>query len=842
MKLPALLAGSYVILVTAVLLGLIVPGADLIPGLATPAELGLGSNRVGIEPLTDRFIDRALGPGATSSGQRLDRVGSRGRGVGGRAVDEVLGEVVDHAFTNNDQANAYEVTRLPFTGRTTTADADREVGEPECGTQLGGTVWYRYTAMRKEALLADTFGTRYQTSLAVYRQSSNGMVSLENACDFDPQGNSQIKFDVNKGTTYFFQIGATVRGGALTFHLKRFGSTMLASVSSTGEPGNAPSVDPSVSVDGRYVAFASQATNLIRGLHGSAYTTCIACYNVFLRDRLAGTTSLVSAALDGRGGNDNSYRPQVSDDGRYVAFGSYATNIVAGDSNNIRDAFVRDMKTGRTERVSVSSRGEQARRDSQVFYRNGTHFLAMSADGRYVSFSSASSNLVEGDDDSSHDVFVRDTKNDTTRLVSLDNGGKDPPLDVILNSFSRDGRWVVFLSSYPMSERDGDLSQDVFVRDLWTGTTELASVPEVANAREGFRDAVLTPAVSRSISDDGRFVVFGSDGALVDGDTNGVVDVFVRDRLRKTTERVSVSSSGGQGVGATTSPPLNTGDDKWLDWSISGDGSTVAFTTDLDLLEPSDQNGANDVFVHDRTNGETLRVSPSGDVAGGYAPQISGDGMFTTFYGSYPLSHRDTNKFNDVFVFSPLVTQDQNDHLLGCAAGEDECLPTVAANASVRTAPCSASSEYTRVGLAGAHEDVTPSLFPSIETIVAHDPRAYTERSVVRFKYRIDVSQSSAAPSARTADVRIALSWDNPYGLLVYDDYDLYVYDANGELLAYSFNTNGSVYYPFGSTGSGELVLVSPVPHCSDLRVDIVNNLGLPTTKMALDTTLGSLE
>lgn len=827
-KVSALLASSYATLVTAVLFGLIVPGADVIPGLASPAELGLGSNRVGIEPLTDRYIDRALGPGATSSGgQRLDRIGLRGRGPGGRAVDAVPGEVVDHAFTNNDQANAYQVPRLPFTGRTSTAEADRETGEPECGTQLGGTVWYRYTATRSEALLADTFGTNYQTSLAAYRQTHSGPVALDNACDFDPQGNSQIKVDVNSGTTYLFQIGAAVRGGALTFHLKRFGSMILASVATGGEPGNAPSIESSISFDGRFVAFASQATNFISALRGGAFTsTCVACYNVFLRDRQTGTTNLVSVGLEGGGGNKDSRRPQVSDDGRYVSFDSRASNLVPADTNNVWDVFVRDMRAGRTERVSLDERGEQLRPGPTVslvssgpswtdaFNWAGARSSSMSADGRFVAFMSRSPNLVEEDNDEFWDVFVRDRIRGTTRVVSLDGRGKGLQ-GVYLASLSRNGRWIVLLGDAPMTEDDGDLSRDVFVRDLWTGATELVSVPEKGQEFEGHRDAVIGLHISqRSISDDGRHVVFGSEGALVDGDTNGALDVFVRDRLSQTTERVSVSSSGRQGTGTSASGLLGVISG---DWSISGDGQTVAFTTELNGLEPSDENSASDVYVHDRANGETLRVSINGDLSGGFDSQISGDGLYTTFYGTNQLSQNDTNTFDDVFVFSPLLISE--------LAGPTQR----SAHGSVPTAPCSVSSEYTRVGLAGAHEDVTPVLIPGKEDVADRDAYSYPERSVVRFKYRLDISRSSVSPFAQMADVRIALSWDND------SDYDLFIYDDKDELLAYSYRNNFE-------TGRGELALVSQIPHCSDLRVDIVNTLGLPTREMTLDTTLGRLE
>jgi WD40 repeat protein len=831
---PTIAVGSFVVLLTAVLLGVSISPVRMYPPFGNRARLGTTLERTGVAPLTDRFVDQVLGPGAASSGPILDPVGSRVRDAFGGAED-AAGEEVVHPFTNNDHANAYHVTRLPFTGRTSTADADREAGEPECGTQLGGTVWYHYTATHSEALLADTFGTGYQTSLAAYRQSVRGPAPLENACDFDPQGNSQIRIEVSSGTTYLFQIGAAVRGGALTFHLKRFGSTMLASVSTEGQSGNAASTFPSVSFDSRYVAFSSRATNLVFGMGA----TCNGCDNVFLRDRQAGTTRLVSIALGGTGGNGYSSGSQVSEDGRYVAFHSIASNLVAGDSNDLMDVFVRDMRTGRTERVSLSEHGEQDRSDVQAAQLKpagglgtllyGSLFSAMSADGSEVAFESRSPHLVDGDNDQARDIFVRDRRNGTTRLVSLGNGETQSPLDVQLDSISRNGRWIVFLSRFPMSADDVDASQDLFVRDLWTGRTELVSVPQVGHELEGIHDAVRPNNTSqRSISDDGRFVVFGSDGALVDGDTNNVVDVFVRDRLRQTTERVSVSSSGGEGIGATTSSPINSGEGD-TNWAISADGQTVAFTTDLNSLEPSDLNNANDVFLHDRSNKATLRISASGDVAGGLAPRISGDGMHTVFFGSYPLSLHDTNAFDDIFVYSPLAAEEWFSPDLGCTPGRGVVCPgsggSPGAAEAIPAAPCEESSEYTNVGLAGAHEDVTPSLIPY--HFRNWPEETYAEDSVVRFKYRIDVSGSSVKPSAQATDVTIALRWDNS------SDFDLYVSYANGEPLTFS-------YKPFGE--SEESVFLPQLPQCTDLRVDVVNSTGLPPTKMTLDTTLGGLK
>ncbi len=163
------------------------------------------------------------------------------------------------------------------------------------------------------------------------------------------------------------------------------------SISSAGQQGNGSSFYPSISADGRYVAFYSDATNLVAGETNVKY-------DVFVYDRKTHKTRRVSVSSGGQEGNGNSLAPSISADGRYVAFHSYASNLVAGDSNNIVDVFVYDRRKHKTRRVSVSSGGQQ-----------GNSFSldpSISADGRYVAFHSYASNLVAGDTNDKSDVFV----------------------------------------------------------------------------------------------------------------------------------------------------------------------------------------------------------------------------------------------------------------------------------------------------------------------------------------------------------------------------------------------------------------------------------------------------
>jgi uncharacterized membrane protein len=185
--------------------------------------------------------------------------------------------------------------------------------------------------------------------------------------------------------------------------------TELVSVSPSGAPGNSDSLFTAVSADGRYVAFASAATNLVPGDTNRAL-------DVFVRDRELDTTERVSVSSTGEQGNSHSFQPAISANGRYVAFASAATNLVAGDTNRDNDVFVRDLKLGTTERLSVSSGGREGDENSQA--------PAISADGRYVAFTSKASNLVSHD---THfdDVFVRDRELDC-RATATATGRRSP--------------------------------------------------------------------------------------------------------------------------------------------------------------------------------------------------------------------------------------------------------------------------------------------------------------------------------------------------------------------------------------------------------------------------------
>lgn len=351
-----------------------------------------------------------------------------------------------------------------------------------------------------------------------------------------------------------------------------------------------------------------------------------------------GSTERVSVGPRGRpavGGE--SAVGSVSADGRFVAFASFATNLVPGDTNGLFDVFVRDRASGRTERVSVRSGGAQAKNG-----RNGSHDPFISADGRYVAFYSDVSDLVPDDTNDADDVFVHDRATGRTERVSVGPGGAEARgrgFGSYNASVSARGRFVAFDSAATNLVRgDTNGADDVFLRDRKTSRTERVSVgPGGVQADAGSGGA--------SVSGNGRFVAFTSRATnLVPGDTNGVADVFVRDRERGTTERVNIGTAGAQADAGTYGSP-----------SISADGRLVAFTSRAANLVAGDTNGREDVFLRDRERGTTelVSVGPGGTRGDldSYAPSVSADGRVVAFVSrATNLVAGDTNGALDTFV------------------------------------------------------------------------------------------------------------------------------------------------------------------------------------------------
>jgi Tol biopolymer transport system component len=394
-------------------------------------------------------------------------------------------------------------------------------------------------------------------------------------------------------------------------HDRQTGATERVSVDSAGNQGNGHSFGGVISDDGRYVAFSSSASNLVPGdTNGTD--------DIFVHDRQTGATERVSVWGTFAGGqaNGQSGSPAISNDGRYVAFTSAASNLVPGDTNTCpwlygytdpgtcNDIFVHDRDTDgdgifdeygaiATERVSVSSTGEQGE-DASYWTP------AISADGRYVAFTSQANNLVAGDTDLNYgDVFVHDRQTGITTLVSFRvQGGQclDPDAHPAITP---DGRYVAFSSDCRCGQNPADYwpADSVLVYDRESGTSTCASVPDPSTGTGELHSNAMSSGAA--ISDDGRYVAFESHGSnLVPNDTNDFCppgptglkscqDVFVHDRQTGATQRVSVSTAGAEG------------NDESGVGAISGDGRYVAFGSDANNLVPGDTNNTGDVFVHD---------------------------------------------------------------------------------------------------------------------------------------------------------------------------------------------------------------------------------------------------
>lgn len=373
--------------------------------------------------------------------------------------------------------------------------------------------------------------------------------------------------------------------------------TERVSVGLGGQQGDGQSRNPSISAQGRYVAFDSRAVNLVPGATNASG-------DVILHDRRTGTLTLVSVGRDGQEADGDSYEPLISRGGRFVAFISNARNLVPGvevpDGGSIPvQVYLRDLVEGTTVLASANAGGEPA--DGRA------SLAAISGDGRFVVFSSSANNLVQGVAGSPDypNLYVRDMRTGAVTLGDAGTNGR--PGDAAAGgdaAITPDGRWLAFGSragNLVPGDRNGEY--DVFLRDRQTGRTVLVSVALGGGPAGG---GLPNDDFGRdvAISDDGGQIAFTSLAPdLVPGDTNGRGDAFVRDVGAGRTERVSVATGGAQTAGGGYRA------------SMSADGRRVAFLSSAPDLVPGDTNRRTDVFVGDRAAGTTVRASVAADGA-----------------------------------------------------------------------------------------------------------------------------------------------------------------------------------------------------------------------------------
>ena len=404
-----------------------------------------------------------------------------------------------------------------------------------------------------------------------------------------------------------------------------------------------------LSANGRYFVFASGSTNLLGpGADTNGF------YDVFRHDLLTGDTIRVNVPTGGVGeANEQDFSVQavVSGDGRFIAFSHPASNLLGPgvDTNGGRDVFVHDTVTLVTERVNVAFGGGQS---APVLDPD----VAISDDGRYVAFSSAASDLLPPGEDTNgvSDVFVRDRTLGITERVSVATGGaqgngtsgQEPGLKL---NISGDGNVVLFESG-SSNFWPGTFSTVTYWHDRTTGVTE-----PIAFLDAGFGGGfVAGDLLQAGISFDGRYIAFGYGSPILPPgvDTNGVDDIYVRDRLTGAVERVSLASDGGEGSGGPVYVPSND--------SLSADGRYVLFMSSMDNLVTAAFGGYN-VYLHDRTTGTTQLVNTAADgtlpdATSARFPSLSADGRTLAF--ATPATNLlgpglDGNGTDDTYVVRP---------------------------------------------------------------------------------------------------------------------------------------------------------------------------------------------
>jgi Tol biopolymer transport system component len=391
--------------------------------------------------------------------------------------------------------------------------------------------------------------------------------------------------------------------------------TTRVSIASQGTEADRNSLNPSISSDGRVIAFSSNATNLVPGDSNGLH-------DIFLHDMQARSTVLVSVGVDGTPADGASSSPRVSDNGRFVTYYSDASNLVADDANGATDVFVYDRQT----RTNIRVPGGDA----------GGIFPDINSTGRYIAYSTDAS-LVPQDSNRFMDVYVYDRTTGQVSLISRRPDGTAPVGTSFEPAISGNGRYVAYKSSASdVVEQDNPDDYDIFLYDRTENTTVLASAASDGTPASG-------PASAASLSGNGRFIAFvSSAGNLVPGDTNDDADVFLRDRVTGRTTVVSATPEGVPGNGFSTRP------------DVSPDGRYVGFWSTGTNLTGAEIEFDVHTYLHDRqTRRNTLVSVPAGGTGsgGGWSAAVSDGGRFVAYdsFGT-DLVPGDTNNEGDVFV------------------------------------------------------------------------------------------------------------------------------------------------------------------------------------------------
>ncbi|MDQ1502031.1 MAG: hypothetical protein QOI86_5371 [Actinomycetota bacterium] len=511
---------------------------------------------------------------------------------------------------------------------------------------------------------------------------------------------------------------------------------------STTVQGNGDSFSPSLSGDGSLIAFASDAKNLSTTSDGNDAT------DVFLRDRTDRSTDLVSRCNSNEG-DQQSFAPRITSDASAgnatagITFESDAENLLSGcsspnepaDDNHVTDVYFRPLRGAPVvnERVSRDLAGAQFTRPSLE--------SAPSGDGRFVAFATGGTDAGGGSPASGADVFGRDRGASpvTRRLSAPADGTAVAPAVTEFPAISADGRTVAFVSAAPdLVTDDSNGMADVFVHDRATNQTARVSLGLSGAQPDGPSGTDSPPALSA----DGQIVAFASSAAnLVTGDNNGAGDVFVYDRGRKETTRVSVGQGGIEATGGESYSP-----------TVSADGRYVAFASDAtNLVGAGDTNSATDVFLYDRQAKTTTRLSLGPGAAQGdgisYNPRISADGAVVAFTSAATnLVGGDTNAAENVFLRD--VKADTTSRI------------STASGSGALAAPPSLSADGRFVAYANAAGTLVPGDTNGVTDVFVHDRKTGSTERVSAGSDGAEGNRASDAPSISGDGRFVAFSSD----------------------------------------------------------------------------------
>jgi Tol biopolymer transport system component len=354
------------------------------------------------------------------------------------------------------------------------------------------------------------------------------------------------------------------------------------------------------------------------------------CEDIFVHDRQSGETQRVSVSSAGQQADAGCYGPAISGDGRFVTFDSEAATLVANDRNACSDVFVHDRQTGQTTRISHPGGGREG--------NAGSYMPAISADGRWIAFDSDADNLVAGDTNDCADVFLYDRQTEALARLSVSSTGTEGNSSSWSAAISGDGQWIAFESvADNLVVGDANLCIDLFLHARVSGATTRVSVSSTGQEADG-------DSWHPSLSADGRFLAFESGAtALVPGDTNKSEDIFVRDRLTAAVTRVSLSSAGTEADNSSYAP------------MISAEGRFVIFESLAANLVEGDTNVLADIFLHDRQAGTIQRMTAAPDtgesLAESWDAAVNADATVIAFVSAADnLVADDINGVPDVLV------------------------------------------------------------------------------------------------------------------------------------------------------------------------------------------------